>query len=333
MAAVLVHIDLNGGHPDPSSLIALAAGRHVASSWGATLYAAVVVHDPAHPHAVDPTMPTTIIPTTMAELPGIRGLDEVEATLARHGTDKVVIAVSRAPVAPLWSTVGHAWQGVLDHLRPRLVLFGADAPSAAELGPRTAARIGARLLPRARATGIDDVELRDRDGGYARASDGGAAVALVGRAAVPALLADDCDVDLLVLAMPGAPDDRVELVTTTLAEVTHAGGTVIVLGDDVAGNARAGTNAHRLAELMNAHLVGGAAAADVVGPGAVVERTTPLAPALCITVGAAQIDLAGATSVIKLGATGSNRVGGVDGALPGPADKALADLVARLERA
>jgi len=109
-------------------------------------------------------------------MPNLPKIGMVEDVLARGGADKVVVAVSRSPVEPLWAAVGNAWQGVIDHLRPRLVLFGADAPSAAELGPRTAARIGARLLLRARASGIDDVELRDRDGGYARASDGGAAV-------------------------------------------------------------------------------------------------------------------------------------------------------------
>src|SRR5207342_725777 len=95
---------------------------------------------------------------------------------------KIVVAMTDTPVAPLWAAVGGAWQGILDHLRPRLVLFGADSPSAAELGPRTGARIGARLLMRARTLGGDDVELRDRDGGYVRVGDSGAAVALIGRA-------------------------------------------------------------------------------------------------------------------------------------------------------
>jgi hypothetical protein len=45
VAAVLVHIDLDGDKPHPSSLVALAAGRQVASSWGATLYAALILHD------------------------------------------------------------------------------------------------------------------------------------------------------------------------------------------------------------------------------------------------------------------------------------------------
>ena len=43
VACVLVHIDLDGDRPHPSSVAALAAGRAVASSWGATLYAALVV--------------------------------------------------------------------------------------------------------------------------------------------------------------------------------------------------------------------------------------------------------------------------------------------------
>ena len=322
MAAVLVHIDLDGGTPDPSSLVALAAGRHVASSWGATLYAAVIVHDPDHkpPAAGD-----------VARIVGeVAGLEAVERTLARGGADKIVVTMTPTEVAPLWSSVGSAWQGVLDHLRPRLVLFGADAPSASELGPRTAARIGARLLLRARATGIDDVELRDRDGGYARASDGGAAVAMIGRAA-PTLPADE-DIDLVVLAAPGGGDPRVELVATTIAEVAHAGGAVVALGDDVATDPKLVANAQRLAELMGAHLVGGvgAARAGVIATGAVVERTTPLAPELVVTIGGAQLDIAGATSVIKIGATGNKTV---DGALPGLADVGLAALLERLERA
>lgn len=329
MAAVLVHIDLDDAErPDASSLVALAAGRHVASSWGATLYAAVVVHDPAHP-SLDATS-EEVLTTTMPNLPKI-GM--VEDMLAHGGADKVVVAVSRAPVEPLWAAVGNAWQGVIDHLRPRLVLFGADAPSAAELGPRTAARIGARLLLRARASGIDDVELRDRDGGYARASDGGAAVAMIGRAARFAVL-EDADVDVVVLAVPGAADSRLELVATAPADAAQSAATVIVLGDDVAGDPKVIASAKQLAVLINAHLVGGSAAvrAGAIEKRAVVDRATPLAPELCVTIGNAQVDVAGATSVIKIGATPTNRVTFVDGALPGLADVGLAELVAKLER-
>ena len=329
MAAVLVHIDLDDAErPDASSLIALAAGRHVASSWGATLYAAVIVHDPAHP-SLDATT-DEVLTTTMPNLPKI-GL--IEDVLAHGGADKVVVAVSRAPVEPLWAAVGNAWQGVIDHLRPRLVLFGADAPSAAELGPRTAARIGARLLLRARASGIDDVELRDRDGGYVRASDGGAAVAMIGRAARFAVL-EDADVDVVVLAVPGTADPHLELVATTPADAAQSVASVIVLGDDVATDPKVIAAAKQLAVLIDAHVVGGnaAARAGAIEKRAVVERSTPLAPELLVTIGNAQVDVAGATSVIKIGATPTNRVTAVDGALPGLADVGLAELVAKLER-
>ena len=178
MGAVLVHIDLDGDRAHLSSLTALAAGRAVASSWGATLYAALVAHDPSEGEAREAPDSTARV-VAASRVPGIGA---IQAALARAGADKVVVAVTDAPIAPLWSAVGTAWQGVIDHLRPRLVLFGADAPSAPELGPRTAARIGARLLMRARATPGDHVELRDRDGGHVRAADGGAAVVLVGSA-------------------------------------------------------------------------------------------------------------------------------------------------------
>ena len=42
MACVLVHIEADD-HPTPASLAALGEGRRVASSSGATLYAAIVV--------------------------------------------------------------------------------------------------------------------------------------------------------------------------------------------------------------------------------------------------------------------------------------------------
>ncbi|MEO7735331.1 MAG: hypothetical protein ABIY55_30540, partial [Kofleriaceae bacterium] len=205
MGAVLVHIDLDGDRPHPASLTALAAGRAVASSWGATLYAALVVHGTTT-GAADST--AQLVST--GNVPAIEGAQSI---LARAGADKVVVALTDVVIAPLWSSVGTAWQGVLDHLRPRLVLFGADSPSAPELAPRTGARLGARMLMRARAVGVEDVELRDRDGGYVRSSDSGAAVVLVGGRQV-SLTAED-DVDLVVLVVPGAADDRIELAGTS----------------------------------------------------------------------------------------------------------------------
>jgi len=325
VATVLVHIDLDpvDGRPHPSSLVALAAGRHVASSWGATLYAAVVVHDPA---ADKPAADS--VTKTISNLPG---LDLVHARLSRGGADKVVVAQCAAPVEPLWAIVGNAWQGVLDHLRPRLVLFGADTPSAAELGPRTAARIGARLFLRARSLGVDDVELRDRDGGYARISDSGATVVLVGHAPAVAQSRDrneDIDVDMLVVTVAAGVDARIELAGTVAADIAHAGGPIVAIGDDVIGDAAVTRDAQLLADQLGGHLVGSAAAAraGVVKSGAVIERGTPIAPELFIQIGTAAIDVAGATSVIRIGQAG----GKVDGALAGPVAETLTALVKRL---
>lgn len=294
LAAVLVHIDLDAEtHPDPSSLLALAAGRHVASSWGATLYAAILIHDPAAPERVD--------------------LGDVETQLSRAGADKIVVAFTTAEIAPLWSSVGNAWQCVLDELRPRLVLFGADAASATELGPRTASRIGARLLLRARARGIDDVELADREGGYARLGDGGATVALIGRASIDPPVMDKGDVDVLVLNLTGAHDDRVELTGTAPADPAHETGVVVVIGDGV--DPAAAAHARRLGGLLHARVV--------EHP----ERNTPLAPELVIAVGASQVDIAGIASIVKIGV---ERASGVDGHLAALAD--VGELVKKLER-
>ena len=301
MAAVLVHIDLEDNRPHASSLAALAAGRSVASSWGATLYAALIAHGPGADRDADPA--------NAATLPGI---EAIETALARAGADKIVVAITDTPVAPLWASVGKAWQGVLDHLRPRLVLFGADGPSAPELGPRTGARIGARLLVRAHAHGIDDVELRDRDGGYARATDPGAAVALIGRAGT-APPADD-DVDLVVLELPGSADPRVEIAGTSPADLAHAAGAVVVIADDVARDAKVARDAGRLAELLGAHVFTG--------------ETPPLAPELCVAIGSARVELAGAASLVQVGTSGGRQV---DAALSGSAASVLAGLVERLE--
>jgi hypothetical protein len=320
VAAVLVHIDLDGDRPHASSMVALAAGRHVASSWGATLYAALIAHNTSEKRSPDST--AQVVAT--AKVPDI---EEIEDQLARGGADKVVVAMTDGPVVPLWAAVGGAWQGVVDHLRPRLVLFGADSPSASELAPRTGARIGARLLMRARALSGDDVELRDRDGGYARMTDSGAAVALIGRA--DAAPAGDDDVDLVVLAMPGGVDPRVEVAGTMAAEIAHTRSAVVALGDDVANDVKIVADAKRLAALLGAQLVGAAAAARVLAQGAVVDRTTAMAPSLCVLIGNAAIDLAGATSVIKIGAQPTKTV---DGALPGDVGKGLADLIKKLEK-
>ena len=323
MGAVLVHIDLDGERPHASSLCALAAGRAIASSWGATLYAALVVHDP-HADRAAPDSTAQVMCTQ--EVPGV---EKIQNALARAGADKVIVALTDAPVSPLWATVGVPWQGVLDHLRPRLVLFGADAPSSTELGPRTGARIGARLLQRARATGGDQVELRDRDGSYVRASDGGAAVAMIGSARTKPV--GDEDIDLVVLVFPGAADPRIEVAGSGVAELAHTIGPIVALGDDAAADAETVAAAKRLAKLIGAHVVGGPSAvrASAVAPAAVVDRHTPLAPELCIAVGSIGLDLAGTTNLVRVGpSSGKNVEGALSSGTPG---ENLAELVRALE--
>lgn len=195
VGAVLVQIDLDGDRPHASSLVALAAGRAIASSWGATLYAALVMHDPTGRSAPD-------APAQVVSASRLAGIDEIQTALARGGADKVMVAVIDEPVGPAWAVVGTAWQRVLERLRPRLVLLGADAASASELAARTAEHLGARLLTHARAVELDELELRDRDGSRARVSDAGTAVALIG-GDHPALDCDD-DVDLELLVVTSA---------------------------------------------------------------------------------------------------------------------------------
>jgi hypothetical protein len=330
VAAVLVHIDLDGERPDPSSLQALAAGRAIASSWGATLYAALIVHAP-------PRKPSTWPAGAAApRVPGdAKTIETIRLAVVRGGADKIVVALTDQPIAPLWSVLGAAWQGVLDHLRPRLVMFGADAPSASELAPRTGARIGARLFLRARPSGVtasaghDELELRDRDGAYVRMADGGAAVVMIG--AAPRVVAGrDDDIDVMVLELPGGADARIELTGSAPAGLAHTAGALIALGDDAAADPDIARAAGRLAKVLGAHVVGSAhaAASGVIGAGAIVERGAPLTPALCVTVGAPAIDLAGAASVVKIGGSAGR---GVDGALSGPIAANLDELARALE--
>jgi hypothetical protein len=295
VGSILVHIDLEGARPHRSSLAALATARAVASSWGATLYAAMIVHDPGEPAA-----PVSI-----------------EAELASYGADKVLVVATDTPVLPLWSAIGGAWQTVVTRRRPRLVVFGADAPSAAELGPRTGAGIGARLLMRAHATGGDVLELRDRDGAFLRIGDGGAAVVLVGgRAPVPA--PRDYDVDLERMVMPSGADARIQLASTAPAEPAQALHAVIALGDDAAQEPAVVEAASRLATLVGAPLLR-------------TTRTDPHAHSsaeLFVGIGATGVEPSGASCVIRIGGRAERHT---DGALDEPVAPALAALVCALE--
>ena len=325
MAAVLVHIDLDGARPHAASLRALAAGRVIASSWGATLYAAVIARDPELRD--EPGAPSR---GAILRLPGdAKTVEAIRASLARGGADKIVVALTEAPVLPLWSAVGTAWQAVLDQLRPRVVVFGAEAPSATELGPRTAARIGARLFLRVRASGSEDVELRDRDGSYIRANDSGASVLLVG--AAPRLDAHgDDDIDVLVVSVPGGGDPRIELAGTAAAPLAQTTGPLIAIGDAAAANPEIAKATRRLALALGAPIVGSAkaAAAGVVGADGVLARGAPVIPDLCVSVGAPSIDLAGSASLVRIGSAGGK---GVDAALSGPIAGHLGELARLLE--
>jgi len=281
------------------------------------------VHDPARRTS------ESVVPGVAAfRLPGeVRVIEAVRTTLARGGADKIVVAKTPAPIEPLWSTLGPAWQAILDHLRARMVVFGADAPSAPELGPRTAALLGARLLLRAHAVPGDHVELRDGDGGHVRAGDSGATVALIGSAPRLAPHSED-DIDVMVLAPAGAADPRIELVGSAPAELVHTTGAVIAIGDDAAGDPEIARAAAQLAAALGASVVGSAAAAGAVTSGAVVPPGTALAPALCVTIGVPPVDLAGATSVVQIAAAGGT---GGDATLNGPVAANIAELARALE--
>ena len=312
MAVVLVHIDLDGDRPHESSSQALAAGRAVASSWGATLYAAVIVHEAAH-HPDDPADDPAEVGVAAARVPGeAKAIEAVRSALARGGADKIIVAKTTAPIVPLWAALGAAWQGVLEQLRPRLVVFGADAPSAAELGPRTAARIGARLMLRARARGGENVELRDRDRSYVRVNDTGAAVVLIGAAPRVEIHGDD-DIDMMVLALAGGADPRIELASTTPAALIHTLGTLVAIGDDAANDPEIVKATQRLARVLGAQVVGGAfvASAGVIEAGAVMAHGAALAPEMCVAIGHPAIDLAGAASKVTIGASDKAAGGGL----------------------
>ena len=218
----------------------------------------------------------------------------------------------------------HRVAGVLDHLRPRLGAVRRRRPTAPELGAahRRTDRCAAAARA-ARSRGLDTAELRDRDGGHVRAGDGGAAVAAIGRR--HRIATERRRIDVIVLP-PADADARSRSSAQRRPRIAYALGTLVALGDDVAGDPAIVADARRLAALVGGTVIG---PKSVAIPGvAGIERSTPLAPELCVVIGGANLDLAGATSVIKIGAPVSKLV---DGALPGSAATGLAELVERLK--
>src|SRR6476646_1080747 len=128
MANVLCVVELHQGRALPVSLEVLGQARRVSTELGATLYAVVAL--PRAPSWSD---------------------DDLVATLAHHGADKVVIATDEGLDQQgggeelRWGTHGAALAAVCDLLSPSLLLFGAT-PTARAVAARAAARIGAAFL-------------------------------------------------------------------------------------------------------------------------------------------------------------------------------------------
>lgn len=125
MANVLCVVELSQGRALPVSLEVLGQARRVSTELGATLYAVVAL--PRAPSYSD---------------------DDLVATLAAHGADKVVIATDETLDGGeelRWGTHGAALATVCDLLSPSLLLFGGT-PAAREVAARAAARIGAAFL-------------------------------------------------------------------------------------------------------------------------------------------------------------------------------------------
>lgn len=193
MANVLCVIELLDGRALPVSLEVLGQARRVSTELGATLYAVVAL--PRAPSWSD---------------------DDLVATLAANGADKVVIATDETLDGGeelRWGTHGAALAAVCDLLSPSLLLFGAT-PTAREVAARAAARIGAAYLHEAwiEAKG-GELSLYEGAGADARTIDGELEFAVV--ATVPAgrytAATGDDEAEVEVVATSGRGADFDEL--------------------------------------------------------------------------------------------------------------------------
>jgi hypothetical protein len=193
VANVLCVIELLRGRALPVSLEVLGQARRVSTALGATLYAVVAL--PRAPSWSD---------------------DDLVATLAAHGADKVVLATDETLDGGeelRWGTHGAALAAVCDLLSPSLLLFGAT-PSAREVAARAAARIGAAFLYDAWLEARDgELALFEGAGAEARALEGELEFAVVatvpaGRYA-PALGDDEAEVEVVATSGRGADFDEV----------------------------------------------------------------------------------------------------------------------------
>jgi hypothetical protein len=133
-----------------------------------------------------------------------------------------------------------------------------------------------------------------------------------------------------VLEFDSPADKSIELGAIEDADVAVATQPIVALADDVVGNAKLVADAKKLAALLDATIVGGAAVKSVAGA-SVLPKASALAPELCISIGTSKLEVAGATSVIRIGATDKAADKTADGTLPAPPDVSLASLVKHLE--
>ena len=193
MANVLCVVELLQGRALPVSLEVLGQARRVSTELGATLYAVVAL--PRAPSWSD---------------------DDLVATLASHGADKVVIATDETLGGGeelRWGTHGAALSAVCDLLSPSLLLFGAT-PTAREVAARAAARIGAAFLHEAWVEARSgELALFEGAGTDARTLDGELEFAVV--ATVPAgryaVAVGDDEAEVEVVATSGRSADFEEL--------------------------------------------------------------------------------------------------------------------------
>lgn len=233
MANVLCVVELLHGRALPVSLEVLGQARRLSTELGATLYAVVAL--PRAPSWSD---------------------DDLVATLAAHGADKVVIATDETLGGGeelRWGTHGAALAAVCDLLSPSLLLFGAT-PTAREVAARAAARIGAAFLHEAFVEAKDgELSLFEGAGNDARTLQGELEFAVV--ATVPAgryqPAAGDDEAEVEVVATSGRGADFDELgweadarprALVLVDEATRAAGKTLAkaLGGEVAEGRRGG---------------------------------------------------------------------------------------------
>jgi electron transfer flavoprotein alpha subunit len=210
VASILVFIETRADEPTAASLGLLGAGRRLAASLGATLYAAIA----------DTSDTTAAVRVSWAR------------ALGNAGADKVVLVPAAHAAPPLWDWVGAGLTDTCRALRPQLVLFGAGLVGS-ELGARLANRLDALYL--SGCTFEDDGGLIQDEGptGAQRLSAGELpALAVISAVGIPPLARGGAEIaELLVL--PHEPPVAPVITASSPASTAHhpgGGRTVFVVG-------------------------------------------------------------------------------------------------------